>query len=91
MGFLGWHASSLRVDGTLVLAEKPNLPPGLVEVIVEPLPDFSRLTFGSQQGRFQGGGVILLSARQSADSSVFPPSEELGVMASADLPSIDYH
>jgi hypothetical protein len=29
---------TLRADGTLLLAEKPNLPPGPVKVRVQPLP-----------------------------------------------------
>lgn len=31
---------TLREDGTLVLDDKPNLPPGRVKVIVEPVPDY---------------------------------------------------
>lgn len=31
---------TLREDGTLVLDAKPNLPPGRVKVIVEPVPDY---------------------------------------------------
>jgi hypothetical protein len=30
---------TLRPDGTLDLDEKPNLPPGRVQVIVQPLPE----------------------------------------------------
>src|SRR5580698_190334 len=30
---------TLQDDGTLVLDEKPNLPPGRVKVTVEPVPD----------------------------------------------------
>jgi hypothetical protein len=30
---------TLQPDGTLVLDEKPNLPPGRVKVTVEPVPD----------------------------------------------------
>jgi hypothetical protein len=30
---------TLRQDGTLVLDDKPNLPPGRVKVIIEPVPD----------------------------------------------------
>jgi hypothetical protein len=33
---------TLREDGTLVLDEKPNLPPGRVRVIVEPVPDYEQ-------------------------------------------------
>lgn len=33
---------TLREDGTLVLDEKPNLPPGRVKVTVEPLPDLTQ-------------------------------------------------
>jgi hypothetical protein len=33
---------TLREDGTLVLDAKPNLPPGRVKVIVEPVPDLTQ-------------------------------------------------
>ena len=33
---------TLQEDGTLVLDEKPNLPPGRVKVIVEPMPDYKQ-------------------------------------------------
>jgi hypothetical protein len=33
---------TLREDGTLVLDEKPNLPPGRVRVIVQPILDFTQ-------------------------------------------------
>src|SRR4051812_43957308 len=33
---------TLREDGTLVLDEKPNLPPGRVKVTVEPVPDLTQ-------------------------------------------------
>jgi hypothetical protein len=33
---------TLREDGTLVLDDKPNLPPGRVKVIVEPVPDITQ-------------------------------------------------
>jgi hypothetical protein len=33
---------TLREDGTLVLDHKPNLPPGRVKVIVEPMPDYTQ-------------------------------------------------
>ncbi len=33
---------TLREDGTLVLDDKPNLPPGRVKVTVEPLPDLTQ-------------------------------------------------
>jgi hypothetical protein len=32
----------LREDGTLVLDDKPNLPPGRVKVTVEPMPDYKQ-------------------------------------------------
>jgi hypothetical protein len=32
---------TLRPDGTLVLDDKPNLPPGRVKVFVEPVPDLT--------------------------------------------------
>jgi hypothetical protein len=33
---------TLREDGTLVLDNKPNLPPGRMKVTVEPLPDLTQ-------------------------------------------------
>ena len=33
---------TLREDGTLVLDDKPNLPPGRVKVTVEPVPDLTQ-------------------------------------------------
>jgi hypothetical protein len=33
---------TLREDGTLLLDQKPNLPPGRVKVIVEPVPDITQ-------------------------------------------------
>src|SRR5687767_7045796 len=33
---------TLREDGTLVLDEKPNLPPGRVKVTVESVPDLTQ-------------------------------------------------
>jgi hypothetical protein len=33
---------TLREDGTLVLDDKPNLPPGRVKVTVEPVPDYEQ-------------------------------------------------
>lgn len=33
---------TLREDGTLVLDDKPNLPPGRVKVTVEPIPDLTQ-------------------------------------------------
>jgi hypothetical protein len=33
---------TLREDGTLVLDDKPNLPPGRVKVTVEPVPDYKQ-------------------------------------------------
>ncbi len=33
---------TLREDGTLVLDQKPNLPPGRVKVTVEPVPDYKQ-------------------------------------------------
>src|SRR3954467_8028183 len=33
---------TLRGDGTLVLDDKPNLPPGRVKVTVEPVPDLTQ-------------------------------------------------
>jgi hypothetical protein len=33
---------TLREDGTLVLDDKPNLPPGRVRVTVEPVPDLTQ-------------------------------------------------
>ena len=33
---------TLREDGTLLLDEKPNLPPGRVKVTVEPVPDLTQ-------------------------------------------------
>jgi hypothetical protein len=33
---------TLREDGTLVLDQKPNLPPGRVKVPVEPVPDLTQ-------------------------------------------------
>jgi hypothetical protein len=33
---------TLQADGTLVLDEKPNLPPGRVQVIVQPLPELPK-------------------------------------------------
>lgn len=33
---------TLREDGTLVLDDKPNLPPGRVKVIVEPVLDYTQ-------------------------------------------------
>ncbi len=33
---------TLREDGTLVLDQKPDLPPGRVKVTVEPVPDYTR-------------------------------------------------
>lgn len=33
---------TLREDGTLVLDDKPNLPPGRVKVTVEPMPDLTQ-------------------------------------------------
>jgi hypothetical protein len=33
---------TLREDGTLVLDEKPNLPPGRVKVTVESVPDYKQ-------------------------------------------------
>jgi hypothetical protein len=33
---------TLREDGTLLLDEKPNLPPGRVKVTVEPVPDYKQ-------------------------------------------------
>jgi len=32
----------LREDGTLVLDQRPNLPPGRVKVTVEPVPDYKQ-------------------------------------------------
>src|SRR5215470_13370184 len=32
----------LREDGTLVLDQKPNLPPGRVKGILEPVPDYQQ-------------------------------------------------
>ena len=32
---------TLQADGTLVLDEKPNLPPGRVKVTVQPVPDYT--------------------------------------------------
>ena len=33
---------SLQPDGTLVLDEKPNLPPGRVKVLVQPVLDYTQ-------------------------------------------------
>ena len=33
---------TLREDGTLVLDQKPNLPPGRVKVIIAPVPDYKQ-------------------------------------------------
>src|SRR3954447_20466975 len=33
---------TLREDGTLVLDQKPDLPPGRVKVTVEPVPDYKQ-------------------------------------------------
>jgi hypothetical protein len=33
---------TLREDGTLVLDEKPKLPPGRVRVTVQPIPDYQQ-------------------------------------------------
>jgi hypothetical protein len=33
---------TLREDGTLVLDQTPNLPPGRVKVTVEPVPDYTQ-------------------------------------------------
>ncbi len=33
---------TLREDGTLLLDEKPTLPPGRVKVTVEPVPDYKQ-------------------------------------------------
>lgn len=33
---------TLREDGTLLLDDKPNLPPGRVKVTVEPVPDLTQ-------------------------------------------------
>ena len=33
---------TLREDGTLVLDDRPNLPPGRVKVTIEPVPDLTQ-------------------------------------------------
>lgn len=37
---------TLREDGTLVLDDKPKLPPGRVRVTVEPVPDLTKTEIG---------------------------------------------
>lgn len=37
---------TLQPDGTLVLDEKPNLPPGRVRVTVQPAPDYAQTEIG---------------------------------------------
>jgi hypothetical protein len=46
---------TLREDGTLVLDDKPNLPPGRVKVIVEPLPDLTQTDVWQVLERFWAG------------------------------------
>jgi hypothetical protein len=44
---------TLREDGTLVLDEKPNLPPGRVRVIVQPIVHYTQAPMWKLFERFQ--------------------------------------
>jgi hypothetical protein len=60
---------TLREDGTLVLDQKPNLPPGRVRVTVQPVLDYNQTEIGEFFER--------LWAEQRAKGHVPRPREEI--------------